>query len=270
MILTPFIAEIKSSTHYYPFGMQIEEYSFVEQDGGYRYGFQNQETDIEIWGGSSAFKYRMNDPRLGRFFAVDPLAPEYPWNSPYAFSENRVIDGVELEGLEYEPINDGEGNTVGYNWVGYEIVGYEGDGISYSADNENIPLGADPIYRPMPGSVSSGAVDLGNNQVRIYYAENMEAKSFVTKKEYGESDLQAIANKWNVEMSLIKAFSDIESGSYGSFFEEGQATILFERHTFNGRLRSNGFSQSEIANWNLVYPNIVGRTSGWRSAGGVC
>jgi len=42
----------------------------------------------------------MHDPRLGRFFAVDPLTAKYPHNSPYAFSENRVIDGVELEGLE--------------------------------------------------------------------------------------------------------------------------------------------------------------------------
>lgn len=42
----------------------------------------------------------MHDPRLGRFFAVDPLAPDYPHNSPYAFSENRVIDAVELEGAE--------------------------------------------------------------------------------------------------------------------------------------------------------------------------
>jgi hypothetical protein len=37
---------------------------------------------------------------VGRFFAIDPLFREYPWNSPYAFSENRVIDAVELEGLE--------------------------------------------------------------------------------------------------------------------------------------------------------------------------
>ena len=42
----------------------------------------------------------MHDPRIGRFFAVDPLAPEYPHNSPYAFSENSVIAFVELEGLE--------------------------------------------------------------------------------------------------------------------------------------------------------------------------
>jgi hypothetical protein len=49
----------------------------------------------------------MHDPRVGRFFAVDPLAAQYAYNSPYAFSENRVIDGVELEGLEYYYSADG-------------------------------------------------------------------------------------------------------------------------------------------------------------------
>ena len=68
----------------------------------YRYGFQGQEKDDEVKGeGNSVnYKYRMHDPRIGRFFAIDPLASKYPHNSPYAFSENRVIDGVELEGLE--------------------------------------------------------------------------------------------------------------------------------------------------------------------------
>jgi hypothetical protein len=47
------------------------------------------------------YTFRMHDPRIGRFFAVDPLSDKYPHNSPYAFSENRVIDGIELEGLEF-------------------------------------------------------------------------------------------------------------------------------------------------------------------------
>ncbi|NEN24076.1 hypothetical protein G3O08_11250 [Cryomorpha ignava] len=70
----------------------------------YRYGFQNQEMDNEIKGvGNSVnYKYRMHDPRIGRFMSIDPLFKDYPHNSPYAFSENRVIDGVELEGLEWE------------------------------------------------------------------------------------------------------------------------------------------------------------------------
>ncbi|QTY27318.1 hypothetical protein [Flavobacterium sp. CS20] len=43
----------------------------------------------------------MYDSRLGKFLSLDPLSAQYPHNSPFAFSENRVIDGMELEGLEY-------------------------------------------------------------------------------------------------------------------------------------------------------------------------
>lgn len=68
----------------------------------YRFGFQNQETDPEIKGeGNSVnFKYRMYDPRIGRFFAVDPLADKYPYLTPYQFASNSTVYLIELEGLE--------------------------------------------------------------------------------------------------------------------------------------------------------------------------
>jgi RHS repeat-associated protein len=74
----------------------------------YRYGFQGQEKDDELKGEGNSLNYtfRMHDPRVGRFFAVDPLFREYPHNSPYAFSENRVIDMIELEGLEAASTED--------------------------------------------------------------------------------------------------------------------------------------------------------------------
>ena len=82
----------------------------------YRYGFQGQEKDDEIKGEGNSLNYtfRMHDPRVGRFLSLDPLAPQYPHNSPYAFSENRVIDGIELEGLEtryYTIIFDNNGKS---------------------------------------------------------------------------------------------------------------------------------------------------------------
>lgn len=46
------------------------------------------------------------DKEVSRFMSLDPLAKKYPWNSPYAFSENVVINAVELEGLEKEIIID--------------------------------------------------------------------------------------------------------------------------------------------------------------------
>jgi RHS repeat-associated protein len=72
-----------------------------------RLGFQAQEMDDEIKGDGNSmnYKFRMHDPRLGRFFSVDPLASKYPHNGTYNFSENRVIDGLELEGLEYVTFN---------------------------------------------------------------------------------------------------------------------------------------------------------------------
>jgi RHS repeat-associated protein len=77
----------------------------------YRYGFQGQEKDDELKGEGNSLNYtfRMHDPRVGRFFATDPLAPEYPHNSPYAFSENRVIDAIDLEGKELSVRRNGDG-----------------------------------------------------------------------------------------------------------------------------------------------------------------
>ncbi|MEX2380164.1 MAG: hypothetical protein WD530_05440, partial [Vicingaceae bacterium] len=91
----------KQCSDYQVFCVQLDGRT-VESDS-YRYGFQGQEKDDKVKGEGNSinYKFRMHDPRVGRFFAVDPLASSYPWNSPYAFSENRVIDGVELEGLEY-------------------------------------------------------------------------------------------------------------------------------------------------------------------------
>jgi len=43
--------------------------------------------------------------------SIDPLAEEYSYQSPYNFSENRVIDGRELEGLEWASVKNKEGIT---------------------------------------------------------------------------------------------------------------------------------------------------------------
>lgn len=82
----------------------------------YRYGFQGQEMDDEIKGEGNSLNYtfRMHDPRIGRFFAVDPLFNEYPWYTPYQFSGNNVVMSVELEGLE-EKVIISEGTSNQYS-----------------------------------------------------------------------------------------------------------------------------------------------------------
>jgi len=69
--------------------------------------------EIKGEGNSVNYKYRMHDPRVGRFFAVDPKVRIYPFYSPYQFSGNSTIVGIELEGLEPAVIlNYTEGSLV--------------------------------------------------------------------------------------------------------------------------------------------------------------
>ncbi len=57
------------------------------------------------------FEFRMYDPAIGRFMQIDPLAEDYAYQSVYNFAENRVIDGNELEGLEWTRFENPDGST---------------------------------------------------------------------------------------------------------------------------------------------------------------
>ncbi len=147
-----FGSNIVTFSDYYPFGMVMPE-----RNGGssYRYSFQGQEKDDEIKGkGNSVnYKYRMHDTRLGRFFAVDPLAPDYPHNSPYAFSENRLIDAIELEGLEKYIIHQRSFAP----WVRFgDIPGITASQKSFTGDARPFSLARHSSFTPaIQGGVSS-------------------------------------------------------------------------------------------------------------------
>ena len=99
-LLAHYSPDVVSQSDYYPFGMMLPNRNGSEAD--YRYGFQGQEMDNEVKGDGNSvnYKYRMHDPRVGRFFAVDPLFRKYPHYTPYSFSGNQLIHMIELEGLE--------------------------------------------------------------------------------------------------------------------------------------------------------------------------
>ncbi len=59
-----------------------------------------QERQDELGLNWDSFKYRNYDYAIGRFMSVDPLAEKYAYNSTYAFQENKMGLGRELEGLE--------------------------------------------------------------------------------------------------------------------------------------------------------------------------
>ncbi|WP_303318397.1 DUF6443 domain-containing protein [Flavivirga abyssicola] len=100
-------SEILSENNYYPFGLKHKGYNNNPSSSNIalKRRFQGQEHQDELNLNWYSFKWRNADPAIGRFFNIDPLSEKFMYNSTYAFSENRVIDGVELEGLEYVNAN---------------------------------------------------------------------------------------------------------------------------------------------------------------------
>ena len=121
--------KIIEESHYYPFGLKhqnynSEEFLFEKKDSNlqlrapvvkevlpFQYKYQGQERQDELGLNWDSFKYRNYDYAIGRFMSIDPLAEDYVYNGPYNFAENRVIDGRELEGLEWASVKNKEGIT---------------------------------------------------------------------------------------------------------------------------------------------------------------
>jgi RHS repeat-associated protein len=156
-------AAVISVTDYSPFGVAL--YGRKWQSEGYSYGFQSQEQDGELWEGVVTFKYRVEDARLGRFFSVDPLHSKYPWNSVFAFSENKVINAIELEGLEAQVLTqnfDNDGNTTSSTFVWDESASPLENGMVHYIENKT---NADGTISSSLKIVSADEIDYKGGQM---------------------------------------------------------------------------------------------------------
>ena len=69
-------------------------------------------------------------------------------------------------------------------------------------------------------------------------------------------DYNEMAVKYDLEVAVIKAVREVESGSYGSFLSDGYPPILFEGHIFWRQLENEGLypEDYEEGNWDVLYP----------------
>ena len=92
---------------YYPFGLLHKGYNNVVSSNGNHVAqkyktYQGQEFHDELGLNVHEFKYRFYDATYARFWSIDPIAEDYAYNSTYAFSENKLGLGIELEGKELQ------------------------------------------------------------------------------------------------------------------------------------------------------------------------
>ena len=89
---------LQNTYDYSPFGVSLDERT-MEGDF-YRRGYNGMEKDKEIKGEGNSinYKFRMHDPRIGRFLSVDPLTAEMPSWSTYNFCFGNPIIYVDPDG----------------------------------------------------------------------------------------------------------------------------------------------------------------------------
>jgi RHS repeat-associated protein len=190
---------MRSTSDYSGFGVQLD--GRTSENEGYRYGFQGQERDDEIKGeGNSVnYKFRMHDPRVGRFFAVDPLAPEYPWNSSYAFSENRLLDGVELEGLEVRLFVESGNGTTNQGHVFLSV-----------SESKNLTVYTYGRWAGTDPNSSGGGSSLGDGPGVMIKLTGQDAQDEIDKyiSKYGASAYEIKkANEKKVKKSIEKEYN---------------------------------------------------------------
>ncbi|MFY0604496.1 MAG: hypothetical protein JXQ93_11130, partial [Flavobacteriaceae bacterium] len=93
--------EILREQNYYPFGLEHRGYNnvIIGTKNNYKQ-YQGQEFTEDLGLNTHEWRYRVSDPAIGRFWQIDPLAEDYVYNSTYAFAENKLGMGIELEGAE--------------------------------------------------------------------------------------------------------------------------------------------------------------------------
>jgi RHS repeat-associated protein len=178
MTQTSYRVSIRNISDYSPFGVPLDGRTVSSEE--YRFGFQGQEMDDEIKGeGNSVnYKYRMHDPRVGRFFAVDPLTAKYPFYSSYQFSGNRPIDAVELEGLEeFILISDGSSYTLVWDIT---ARGRQKEGV-YNGENQTGTI----MVVNTSGKILEDVRKLSAEELGYDWIKDRRATSTPNKKYFG-------------------------------------------------------------------------------------
>jgi hypothetical protein len=154
--------------HYYPGGLTMAGISDQAIKANYaenKYRFQKQELQHKEFSDGSGlemyeFKYRFDDCQIGRFWSVDPLASKYEYNSPYAFSEDKVTSHVELEGLEAAYINSkAEGEAAGiFQYAADKVQSWFGGFSLFNKTSSSTVVAQTPVSTTSAGTTVTTTV----------------------------------------------------------------------------------------------------------------
>ncbi|HNS11701.1 MAG TPA: RHS repeat-associated core domain-containing protein [Bacteroidia bacterium] len=253
---------------YYPGGMLQPGRSLSSSE--YEFGFNNVEKDDEVKGigNSLSFRYRIYDPRLVRFLSVDPLSASYPWNSTYAFAENRPIDGIDLEGTEWlnstsvysEGMGIAAGLNIGFNvgltygtawdmigktqYIAYNLIGPSNQQLEDNSSDPRMILGGE------------ASLDVG---LQFAYDNPTFSKAM---KTFGLS-MSSVSLKWGIGGSIqigSNTFGLRAGVGIGGTFKTGNQSTILQSISITKKESEKIASGLDWSIGNIVQDKVNGKT----------
>ena len=254
--LSGFASRTLSAREYYPFGLEVPDGSrgtvrgAVSGPAAYRFGFNGKEDDWALGeAGIQDYGFRLYDRAIGRFLSVDPLAPLYPFYTPYQFAGNKPIFAIDMDGLEpRKASSDKQGDTQKTNGVDYNYDGGSWQVTDLNVSYDVLEAGINDIRSTSDKSGLSST--LGDS----YAAATFQIGGVpVVAQVYGNGTVRIGTGKgvtlnWGpiavAQGSLVTGIEfsrDVKGGSLVQPYGEGSVWLglLQYEHTDRGGKRSN-------------------------------
>jgi hypothetical protein len=209
-----------------------------QSSSGYRYGFNGQEKDLEIFEGVFTAEYWEYDSRIGKRWNRDPVV--YPWQSSYATFNNNPVYFSDPSGLEGGPAK----NTPDFK--GFVTVPHAGtDADPLVTDEVIIPCNCDGQIGGGKGSTPDlPSVATGN----------------LTPIPYNFGSIQESTNgDWISELakSIRRWESKIENTHERSFGPPIKTNFWGYTSHENGGSKGESFSSPHTSSWLAGTPGAV-------------
>lgn len=155
------------------------------------------------------------------------------------------FDGVELEGLEWSPNYNSDGNIESYEWVGYDQDERNWMGIPYVMK-----------LKPKDNTIGNAAVKHKDGTVTLYSTtSSFQPKLKTVNIKINNSNYEHAASILNLEVAVLKAFAKKEAPRGAFQGDNGEhATVLFERHYM---FRYLSGSNTDIENLRSSYSGSI-------------
>lgn len=188
--------------------------------GTYKYKFQGQEHQDELGLNWDSFKWRNYDVAIGRFMSIDPLSEQYAYQSHYNFSENRVIDWRELEGLEGTPTQQWNGafKKMGQTFAGAIDRTFAKIEAFFTVSTEVAPVTS--IEKTTTASANTNFLDYVNFQ-----SQGVDSNPFTIKVETKTELKVTVEAKGKIGVLDAKVENSTSKGKNGTDTNETKVVV---------------------------------------------